>query len=203
MTLPFGKLHTNGIFEVNDTAIISDMHYGNSCSNSCTKEVLETVSTDVTKLILNGDILHSFPPSEAFSDAIAQFTSHFDSVIYIEGNHERMVGGIEEQLPTEVEYTTHTKVTVGSDTVCVTHGDFITTDMDFSDCEYIVIGHLHPVTDLGEKCVLQTPFPFNTPKVTWVLLFPAFGPTGGNNTVNRDSSDFVGRDEEVEQIHSF
>lgn len=198
--LPFGTIRNNGVFIAENTAIVSDIHYDVNSSQSVTDMLLSSIPQSVNEIILNGDVLHSFPPTDVFNDAVDKFVSDFESVVYIEGNHERMVGGVEGLLPDSVDYRTHIIREFESYTVCVAHGDLITHDMNFSECDYIVIGHLHPTTKSGRSCIFEAEFQFNTPKNASVIILPAYGDVGSSGSVNLQGTDFIADTAELTEI---
>lgn len=168
-------LSSEKILTINTTAILGDLHFPTGCSDNCISRVLTTVPEEISQIIINGDLINSFPPSESAITFLEDLNSEFDSVVLHRGNHEDMVGGIESYIPEEISVSDFTQITQGNKEYAITHGHKLYTSLDLSQTNYIIIGHLHPATKNKTECAIQNSFQFNTKVNTTVIVMPAFG----------------------------
>lgn len=175
MTTYPGRFLSDRMWVYGNTLVVTDLHYDVGCSGFCQKRILSNAPAGVDTIILNGDIVNSFPPSENALEMIKSLPDRFDTIIYHEGNHEQMVGGIKSYLPDGIEHRTYTKLSGPDGYVVVTHGHEIDLSMNLSDVSYIIMGHIHPTTDSGTPCAIKGEFKYDTPANTEVIVMPAFG----------------------------
>lgn len=188
MNLPQSfKFTSDRILEIGSTAIIADFHYDVGSDMYTSERVLQNTSDGINTLIINGDLINSFPPSEKALDALQSFNETFEDVIYIEGNHERQVGGVEEYIPKNIDYKKFTTLNYNNMTIGITHGHIYPHELDDTNVDWFVIGHIHPATESKYPCALLNSFKFD--QDTSVIVLPAFGSGLSNIPYTEQSRD--------------
>jgi len=179
-----GTFTHNRLYLYHDTVVISDLHLPDGePSSSRWEAVLEKAETYST-LIINGDFLTGFPPSETALLMLEDVSSKYDTVRYHFGNHEDMTVPANKNLSLKDivgskadEYDLQ-NIDVGQfstidDSVLVTHGHRFMVDISLEGIDQIVLGHIHPSHPAKTPVALSVPFRFdeNIP----VIVCPAFG----------------------------
>lgn len=162
MQQPYRATDCALVFPKSKTAVVSDLHLTADESPSITisrlSQLIQTHSVET--LVFNGDTFNEFPFNSQFLDWVDSLDQE---TIFIDGNHEEMVGGF-VQRDSQVSYT----FTEDNTSVLVTHGH---TEIPVESYDLVVIGHLHPTkTEAGisKPCLLRTN---TTPQL---LIMPAF-----------------------------
>lgn len=134
-------------FPQSKTYIASDIHFSHENIHKTASSVKNRLSKicseyNIETLILNGDTFTEFPfPQEGVS-ALKSLQTEVNSIILLEGNHERSVGGfgqLKNDFTTRSEYMFETN----NETIVVTHGDTLPQ----SNGDVYIIGHLHTATN--------------------------------------------------------
>ncbi|MEM4637838.1 MAG: metallophosphoesterase [Candidatus Woesearchaeota archaeon] len=167
------KINAEDLFLViEDFIVLSDIHIGYEESLnkngfllpiSNTYEIkkkikMVTSNKNINKIILNGDIVHSFGKiSSTEKKAIYSFLKFlkdtFDELIIIKGNHDKILKYI-------VKEKIHDEYVIKN--ILITHGDIINKKSSDKNIKTIVIGHEHPSITISSgyrqekyKCFLK------------------------------------------------
>ena len=198
-----GTFTDNRLYIFQDTVVISDLHLPDGAPvESRWTSVLEA-SDNCSTLILNGDFLTGFPPSENALSMLEEAVNQYETVRYHLGNHEEMTVPSNKALSPEDVFGSQVEdyqledldigmySLIGEEDVLVTHGHRVSVDMPTDEVEEIVIGHIHPSQPAKTPVALSSPFRFDE-RVS-VTVCPAFG-SGISNFSYKDQNrmnDFI------------
>lgn len=199
-----GTFTDNRLYISGDTVVISDLHLPDGAPvEDRWESVLEAADTCST-LVLNGDFLTGFPPSEDALLMLEDAVKHYETVRYHLGNHEEMTVPSNKPLSPEIVFGSQVQgyqledleiamySLIGEqEDVLVTHGHRLSVNMPADDVTEIVIGHIHPSHPAKVPVALSAPFRFN--EQISVIVCPAFG-SGISNFSYKDQNrmnDFI------------
>jgi uncharacterized protein len=111
------------------------------------KSIEKILKTDVIKtIILNGDVIHEFGKISRREKDLAHkfiaFLSKYGKIIFIEGNHDKMLKYVLEKY---VEM----KDSMILDKILIIHGDKIPSMTSLKNINTIIIGHEHSAINIG------------------------------------------------------
>ncbi|MBD3229521.1 MAG: hypothetical protein GF329_15155 [Candidatus Lokiarchaeota archaeon] len=124
------------------------------------------------KIILNGDILHSFsslnyPVKEEFQSIFRPILRKNRKFIFIKGSHDTMIENLVKQEDLRNDFYVQNNI-------LFTHGNY-RIDLP-SKIKYIVIGHEHPCVEINMEKIPCFLFKYELIKNTSLIILPAFNP---------------------------